>query len=97
MCHALFREGLLTDHANAQGGPYKLPEGSATLEEGRSRTYSVSSITTSFQQVDAYLATYSVLRSDSAESVMVCMLSLEVEKGLRRRKSSAGKCQKRTY
>ena len=68
--------------------PTSYPNGQLRLREGGLRTYSVGSITTSFQQVNAYLATYSVLRGDSAESVVICMLSLEVENGLRWRKSN---------
>lgn len=48
------------------------------LKKGQTLTYSVSSIAASLQQVNTYLAAYSILRGDSAESAMLVM-SLEVK------------------
>ena len=42
-------------------------------------TYGVSCVTASFEQIDADLAAYSILRGDGAELVIACLLSLEVE------------------
>ena len=68
--------------------PTSWPSRQLCLRKRDSNTYSVSSIAASFQQINAYLTAHSVLRGDSAQSVVFCLLSLEVEEGLRRRKSN---------
>ena len=67
------------------------------LRESGSTTYSVSSITASLKQIDAYLTAYSVLRGDSAELVIVCLWVLEVYQGLSGRMSGRCKRDEKAY
>lgn len=69
--------------------PTSCPDCKLSLRRGDSITNSISGITASSEQINANLAAYSVLRGNSAESVVVCLLNLVGKEVLRRRKSGA--------
>ena len=62
-----------------------------------STTYCISSVATCLEQIDADLAAYFVFRGDSAESVMVRLLTLLGEQGLGLRRSSMREAKEEAY